>query len=437
MVVSHGHPGGRDNWYVTQYILESLGRLAVLTDKDNSIDQDLIKDAIEYIDQRLLEYYLEDDRDKTSKYVSPHIVHYFYTRSFFREMLIDNKVYPAFSFYLKRIKENWLVLNTYQQAIAGIALNKWNEIATSRDIMKSLRERMIQDEELGNYWNDQAGYYWYNPSIEKQSVMIEFFELMASDKKDLDGLKLWLLKNKQTHKWETNKATVSAIYAFMINKEDRLDERGMVRIILPKLDHTVDFDSQEAMTGYGRENWQSTEVKPGMQTINVHNPNNHVSWGAAHWQYFEDLNNIEGNTDNPLTINRSMYAISYDANGEQLEKLSDTAPISVGDRLRTRIELTSDRPMEFIELKDLRASGLEPVHTLSGFNWQDGLGYYQSSKDVATYFFFDYLPKGSYVFEYDLIATHKGSFSNGICRIECVYAPEFSSHSDGLALEIE
>jgi hypothetical protein len=36
------------------------------------------------------------------------------------------------------------------------------------------------------------------------------------------------------------------------------------------------------------------------------------------------------------------------------------------------------------------------------------------------------------VIEYDLRVQHKGQFSNGITTIQCMYAPEFTSHSDGI-----
>ena len=105
--------------------------------------------------------------------------------------------------------------------------------------------------------------------------------------------------------------------------------------------------------------------------------------------------------------------------------------------VRVRIELKVDRPMEFIHLKDMRASGFEPVNVLSRYKWQDGLGYYESTKDAATNFFFDYLPKGVYVFEYDVRANNAGNFSNGISTIQSMYAPEFSSHSKGLRVTIK
>jgi uncharacterized protein YfaS (alpha-2-macroglobulin family) len=104
--------------------------------------------------------------------------------------------------------------------------------------------------------------------------------------------------------------------------------------------------------------------------------------------------------------------------------------------VRVRIELKVDRAMEFVHMKDMRAAGFEPLNVISSYKWQDGLGYYESTKDAATNFFFDYLPKGVYVFEYDLRVNNKGDFSNGITTIQSMYAPEFSSHSEGVRIKI-
>jgi hypothetical protein len=88
-------------------------------------------------------------------------------------------------------------------------------------------------------------------------------------------------------------------------------------------------------------------------------------------------------------------------------------------------------------MKDMRASALEPVNVLSSYKYQDGLGYYESTKDASTNFFFSYLRKGTYVFEYPLFVTHAGNFSNGITSIQCMYAPEFTSHSEGVRINVE
>jgi uncharacterized protein YfaS (alpha-2-macroglobulin family) len=111
--------------------------------------------------------------------------------------------------------------------------------------------------------------------------------------------------------------------------------------------------------------------------------------------------------------------------------------LKVGDKVKVRIILKSDRNMEFIHLKDMRSSGFEPINVLSRYKWQDGLGYYESTRDAATNFFIDYLPKGIYVFEYPLRVSHKGDFSNGITSVQSMYAPEFAAHSEGIRVKVE
>ena len=49
----------------------------------------------------------------------------------------------------------------------------------------------------------------------------------------------------------------------------------------------------------------------------------------------------------------------------------------------------------------------------------------------------DYLPKGVYVFEYPVRVQHKGKYPTGFAHIECMYAPEFNSHSESIMLEVQ
>jgi hypothetical protein len=120
-----------------------------------------------------------------------------------------------------------------------------------------------------------------------------------------------------------------------------------------------------------------------------------------------------------------------------LTEIKEGNALKPGNKLIVRIELRVDRDMEFVHMKDMRGSGLEPLEVFSNYKWQDGLGYYQSTKDVATNFFFDYLPKGTYVFEYPLRVIHKGNYSSGITSIQSMYAPEFTSHSGSVRLSVE
>ena len=165
-----------------------------------------------------------------------------------------------------------------------------------------------------------------------------------------------------------------------------------------------------------------------------------IAWGSLYWQYFEDLDKIIPiaiGTETPLKLKKKLFLKQNTDLGEDISEIRDNTNLKVGDLVRVRIELRSDRNMEFIHMKDMRASGLEPVNVISKYKWQDGLGYYESTKDASTNFFFDYLPKGVYVFEYDLRVNNAGNMSNGISTIQSMYAPEFSSHSEGVRINIK
>src|SRR5262249_32270659 len=137
----------------------------------------------------------------------------------------------------------------------------------------------------------------------------------------------------------------------------------------------------------------------------------------------------------PLKLTKSLFTKVHTKKGPVLEKVK--GPVKVGDELIVRVELRTDRDMEYIHMKDYRGSGTEPVNVLSQYKYQDGLGYYESTRDTATHFFIDYLPKGTYVFEYATRVVHKGKYPTGIAQIQCMYAPEFNSHSESLQLEVK
>jgi uncharacterized protein YfaS (alpha-2-macroglobulin family) len=138
-----------------------------------------------------------------------------------------------------------------------------------------------------------------------------------------------------------------------------------------------------------------------------------------------------------LTIVKQLFKEENSEKGVVLKAITAQTPLKVGDKVKVRIEIRVDRAMEYVHLKDMRAAGFEPVNVLSQYKYQGGLGYFENTKDLATNFFIDYLPRGTFVFEYPMFATQNGNFSNGITSMQCMYAPEFATHSEGIRVKIE
>ncbi|MGY0426661.1 MAG: alpha-2-macroglobulin family protein, partial [Polaribacter sp.] len=191
----------------------------------------------------------------------------------------------------------------------------------------------------------------------------------------------------------------------------------------------------EAGTGYFKTSWNGNEITPEMSEVTINKKGDGIAWGGLYWQYFEDLDKITS-AKTPLKLNKKLFLKVTTDSGKELQEITNKTQLKVGDLITVRIELRSDRNMEFIHMKDMRASGFEPINVLSTYKWQDNLGYYESTKDAATNFFFDRLPKGVYVFEYNVRVNNVGNFSNGITTIESMYAPEFSSHSKGVRIKV-
>jgi len=83
--------------------------------------------------------------------------------------------------------------------------------------------------------------------------------------------------------------------------------------------------------------------------------------------------------------------------------------------------------MEYVHLKDMRAAGFELFYAVGRSSTRNGLYYYESSKDWRP-ISYGYLPKGTYVFEYDLRVPRR-VILKCVTTIQLWYAPEFTSQS--------
>lgn len=440
--------GMPDNRYITQHIITGLAQLqhigAIQPNNKSEVD-DMIQKAIKYLDARIVEDYnhlLELARKGTIKMEDDHLsmmqIHYLYTKSFFAPVEPDAQLKEAYDYFYKQAKTYWLLKSEYAQGMISLALNRSKDKDASMKIINSLSNRAIRSKELGMYWaQNRYGYYWYEAPIETQAMLIEAFYEVAADTASVEEMKIWLLRNKQTSDWKTTKATVAACYALILRGTNLIAETQLLRVELGgKPLESLKEISAEAGTGYVKTTFKQNEIQANMGQIKVHNPNKGVVWGAAYWQYFEKLDKITSAETN-LKIVKQLLVKEHTNSGSSLREITTYSPIHIGDEVVVRVEIRADRDYEYVHLKDMRAAGFEPISTVSSYKYRDGLGYYESVKDASVNFFIGSMRKGVYVFEYSLSAVHAGFFSNGITTMQCMYAPEFSSHSEGIRIHIK
>ncbi len=439
-------PGGPASDYITLYITTGFGRLSHLGVK---IDQAPAIRSLAALDEWMAkEHRLALDAinraklkpgDKAPNFLNYTMAIYLYGRSFYvAEHPIAPQHQEALKFWMTQAKQYWVEIGSLQsQAHLAIALQRLGDKQTAKDIMISLKERSVSNEEMGTYWKANANFYWwYHAPIESQAALIEAFDEVARDAEMVENCKVWLLKQKQTQNWKTTKATADAIYALLLRGTDMLASDKIVEVSLAG--DPIKPSTVEAGTGFYEHRRVAAEVAPQLAKVQVTKQDDGVAWGSVHWQYFEDIDKITSNTDNPLKVTKELYVKQNTDSGPQLQRVGGdnaAAVVKVGDELVVRIVLKVDRDMEYVHLKDHRGSGTEPVNVLSGYRYQDGLGYYESTRDAASHFFIDYLRKGTYVFEYSSRVQLRGDYQTGMANVQCMYAPEFNSHSQSIRIE--
>lgn len=437
-------PGLPENRFITQYIVVGMGHLERLGIKDireNSATWQMLSKAVIYTDIRMYEDYewIKKHGILDKKNIGYIQAHYLYGRSYYLDIPVDDKYKEAFDYWKGQAQKYWLSNNKYMQGMIALALYRMYDAKTAKAIIKSIIENAVFNDEMGMYFKEEWGWWWYQAPIETQALLIEAVDEITKDQNSVDEMKIWLLKQKQVQDWKTTKATAEACYALLLRGSDWLADTKMpdIKIGGQMLDLLNNPEIHvEAGTGYFKTSWKGEEITPSMGEVTVTNNNNLVAWGSLYWQYYEQLDKITP-AETQLKINKKLFLELDSPTGKKITPVDENTKLKPGDLIKVRIEIRVDRDMEFVHLKDMRASGFEPINVLSQHKYQDGLYYYENTRDAATNFFMDWLPKGTYVFEYPLRVTHKGDFSNGITTIQCMYAPEFASHSEGVRVKVQ
>jgi uncharacterized protein YfaS (alpha-2-macroglobulin family) len=449
--------GGYADRYITQYILTGIAKLKKLNaipQEAQNILNDITGKAIPYLDKATADDYnslVKNKTDLTTDLLTPTQIQYWYMRSLFGNEY--EKTFPgkAFGFALQQSEKYWTKQSPYLQGMLAIALNNLLPVIkpptkfknTQLDILKSSKENAVVDSAKGTFWKNSNSYYWYQSPIEMQSLLIEAFKEITPDDPIISDMQRWLILNKQTNNWGTTTATADACYALISTNVGVSPQTLYASIQLGDSSVNTADEIKQSGTDYIRHRIDGKDVTPAMGNIyvGISNPigksNTHPpSYGAVYWQYFEDIDKITS-AATPLSVTKKIFTEKNSAKGKILQQISDNEELKVGDKVVIRLVVKCDRDMEYIHLKDMRASSMEPDNVLSEYKFQDGLSYYESTRDAATNFFISNISKGTYIIEYPVHLTHSGDFSAGIATIQCMYAPEFSAHSDGIRINVE
>lgn len=431
--------GGKSNVYITQNVLTRFGHLDRLG-IETSNSAELIKKAESFLANYHVSRFKEDIKDKKSYTLSSMDVYWLYSRTFFNDSK-SKDIDEVTTYFKDKLKKDWTRFGPYEQAMIGIYFKSENLNNEAQLVYASLKDRAKKNTNLGMYWVENSGYYWYQNNIASQAMIISFFKTMDAPKNMMDDMRLWLILNKEGNAWETGISTADAVYAILSTGRDYLSPSKQPNMKVGNQKFVYSSSTQEneievewtSGLGQVKNRWTGNEIFTDLGSIEVERFAESPGVLNMYWQYTDELSKIKSSQNKSMEIQKTYRRIVAGAKEETGIKDST---FTVGDKIEIELIVTVDRDLEFVHIKDLRPAGFEPAQSISGSSFEKGLYYYQSPKDVSMDYFVDNMPKGTYKFTYTVYATHSGNFNSGVAEIQCHYAPKFSGNSGTVGVRI-
>jgi len=436
--------GGKEDRYMTQYLLTGIGQLDKLGVLPASIQEQLqpvIVKALQYLDQQLLNDYNQMlKHKKNAKGIQPGYLQteQMFMRSFFDRFPYSASSGKAYAFFLKKASLSWMKQDLYTRALLLQIFHRKGMQKSVNSIIRSMKEYAIRDSVKGIYFREFNLAYRYRSSIEMQSILIQALEETKNDSLFIEGLKTWLLQQKRNRQWINSKSTATACYTLLVSGKPWIEQKVNLQIQFGQTLIQSNFEAEGS--GYGRNTYHGTEIKDDWSDIKIKtNATSGYSspvYGGIYWQYLEQLKKIKS-ISGSLSVEKELLVKKYTPGGIVLSKITDTTSLYPGDQVHIRWIIRNDQLLNYVYLKDLRPACLEPINKSSGYHWQSGLSYYESIRDSGTDFFIDLLPAGTHLLESEFYVTHSGIFSSGSSMVQSLYTPELISNSNGGQIQIK
>ena len=209
-----------------------------------------------------------------------------------------------------------------------------------------------------------------------------------------DGIRIWLMLQKETQHWDTQPEFVDAVASVMAG-DDAVKSTSV--LVLEKAAEMPFRDVRAAGNGFSisRKFYRETVVPQS---------------GAA--------------------------TGSKDRNVVELKEIKEGDNVKVGEKIISVCTIRNDENRSFVRINVPRPAGFRPVNQLSGHCgisgrrlWFAPQGYC-NVKAASTEYYYDSYPEESTELREEYFVTRSGRFSAPSLTVESLYAPHYRANSD-------
>lgn len=417
--------GMKSSLFMTE---ETLGLLGMLK-ADGWLPEQLVSSALKalsYCDKEIYDSYIKSEK----KFSTTSMLSYLLTRINFPEARESSGFAKLKKEALKSISEQWKDFGPGLKAQAALLLYKSKGYEKEALlILESLTQYASKSVDKG-WWFDnmQSGYGGWSKLI-NTSVALQAFSAMEPESPAVDGLRQWLVLQKETEDWGANSSTVSVIDALISSGARASSSPSVPEIRIGN--QKVELPAGEMLTGVFTVSLDPRSVSG--KKLSIVKDGDAPAWGGVISQYVAPIVDVKVEDCENLKVEKQLLVVEPESGG----KIANASRIRVGDKVRVTLTLTCDKDMNYVALIDERGAFLEPADQISGYTYVDGLGTYREVRDSKTSFFIEFLPKGVNVITYDCYADRAGIYSTGIATVQSQYSPLQVAHSAGALVKVE
>ena len=426
-------PGMRSSEVMTRIVASELARLRVMTN-DMATLPSAVKSAVNHMLSRNVEFIskwtalrVSEMKEAEKEGATIHTASLFYLEYVYTTqhagVTLTKSQKADVKYLLDHMNGSVAGMDNWERAIAAVVMKGDGRNKEARQYYESLLEHLTTTPDHGAFFDYAGGSF--RPTSHKiihHVAAMEAVNVMEPANKKLQReLRRWLLQQKRTQMWESNICTADAIYALVTGNTAELNASSPDDITLNYADRNVEIsrkDADEAVSGLGFIKKQFADGE-APKSITVERHTDSEAWGAVFATYLTP-----------------MVDASASSTGLKVRRELNTTNATVGQRMTTRYVITADRDYEYVCLRAARAACMEPAEQLSGYRYQGGLGYYRAVRDAHTDYFFDSMPKGTYVLEETAFIDRDGTYTTGLTTVRCLYAPEYGANTSALEINV-
>ena len=261
-----------------------------------------------------------------------------------------------------------------------------------------------------------------------------------------DGIRLWIMLQKETQDWDTDPAFVDAVGVVLRGGDSVLGTRV---VSLTKTYRSEISGIKAAGNGFSIERRFYREIPATSATSGPE-----VASGAASSASLASGGSVSsaslagGETAfGPAVTDGTSTASSISGGGRSAspdgrirEEISEGTELAVGDKIIAEYRISSDENRSFVRLSAPREASFRPVDQLSrNYGWWQGVirldgsftftpQGYRNVKSDRTEYYFDVYPEDKTVIREEFFVTQEGTFKAPVVTIESLYAPHYRAN---------